>query len=158
MIARQTDHVTAFNRALAGREVGPLSDMLGIVHLPVSAMMLTGSLAVTFSGDRTAATALLIGFAIWLAIAVADVSRSMWIRMHPLASQRWLNAVREAVGNEVFDDAIDRLRTCFGRDPAYAIRRADLALEIRVVRAIGRKDRQRAGGISLATWRAGSTI
>jgi hypothetical protein len=28
--------------------------MLGIVHLPVSAMMLTGSLAVTFCGDKTA--------------------------------------------------------------------------------------------------------
>ena len=158
MIARQTNRVTAFDRALAGWEVGPLSGMLGMVHLPVSAIMLTGSLAVTFFGDRTAAMALLVGFAIWLAFAAADVSRSMWIRMHSLASQRWLNAVREAVGNELFYDAIDRLRTCFGHDPAYAIHRADLTLEIRVVRAIAREDRQRAGGISLAVWRAGRTI
>jgi hypothetical protein len=84
MIARQTDHVTAFDRTLAGWEVGPLSGMLGIVHLPVSAMMLTGSLAVTFSGDKTAAMTLLVAFALWLAIAVAYFSRSMWIRMHPL--------------------------------------------------------------------------
>lgn len=158
MIARETDHVPAFERALAGWEVGPLSGMLGIVHLPVSAMMLTGSLAVTFFGDRNAAMALLVGFAIWLAFAVADVSRSMWLRLHPIASQRWLNAVRKAVGDKVFGDAIDRLRTCFGRDPAYAIRRADLALEIRVVRSIAREDRQRAGGISLAAWRARSTM
>lgn len=149
MIARQTDHVTAVDRTLAGWEVGPLSGMLGIVHLPVSAIMLMGSLAVTFFGDKTAAMTLLVGFALWLAIAVANFSRSMWIRMHPLASQRWLSGVRKAVGDEVFSDAINRLRTCFGREPAYAIRRADLALAIRVVRAIARDDQQRAGGISL---------
>lgn len=158
MIARQTDHVTACDRALAGWEVGPLSGMLGFVHLPVSTVMLTASLAVPFFGDRTAAMVLLVGFAIWLAFAVADVARSVWIRMRPLASRRWLNAVREAVGDEVFGDAIDRLRTCFGREPAYAIRRADLALEIRVVRAIAREDRQRADGIDLATWRARSMM
>lgn len=158
MIATQTNRVTAFDRALAGWEVGPLSGMMGIVHLPISAMMLTGALAVTFFGDRTAAMVLLVGFAMWLAFAVADVSRSVWIRTRPLASRRWLNAVREAVGDQVFGDAINRLRACFGREPAYAIRRADLALEIRVVRAIAREDRQRAGGISLTAWRAQSTM
>lgn len=150
MIPGATDRVTATDRALAAWEVGPLSGTPGIVHLPISGMMLIASLAVTFFGDRTSALVLLIALAGWLSIAVADLARGLWIRRHPYASQRWLNGIRKAVGDEILDQAVERLKTCFGHDEVYVVKRADLALEIRVVRAVERDRKRRIEGTYLA--------
>ncbi|MGK6325176.1 hypothetical protein ACMGDM_19085 [Sphingomonas sp. DT-51] len=151
MIPGAIDRVTAADRALAAWEVGPLSSMPGIIHLPISGMMLKASLTVTFFGDRMSALVLLVALAGWLLIAAADLARGLWVRRHPYASQRWLTGVRRAVGGETFGEALERLKTCYGPHEAYALRRADMALEIRVVRAMKRDSRRRAEGTPLAT-------
>ncbi|MBW6528981.1 hypothetical protein KZ813_19245 [Sphingomonas sp. RHCKR7] len=151
MIPGATDTVTAADRALAAWEVGSLSGMPGIIHLPVSGMMLIASLTVTFFGDKASALVLLVALAGWLVLAVADLARGLWIRRHPYASARWLAGVRRAVGDETFGRALEHLKTCFGPDEAYVVRRADMALGISIVRANQRDSRRRAEGNMLAT-------
>jgi hypothetical protein len=146
MINGATNPATATDRAVAAWEVGP-----GIIHLPTSGVMLIASLTITFFGDRTSALVLLVALAGWLVLAVADLARGLWISRHPYASARWLAGVRRAVGDETFGEALERLRTCYGPDDAYVVRRADMALEIRIVRANQRDSRRRAEGNMLAT-------
>ncbi|MBB3349816.1 hypothetical protein [Sphingomonas sp. BK069] len=143
--------MTAADRALAAWEVGPLSGMPGIIHLPISGVMLLASLTVTFFGDRTSALVLLVALGGWLLLALADLARDLWIRRHPYASARWLAGVRRAVGDDFLGGALERLRTCYGPDNAYVVRRADMALEIRIVRANQRAGQRRAEGNMLAT-------
>lgn len=143
------DRVRHFDRQLARWEVGPLSGMPSIVHVPIGGAMSIGSLALVLFGGKLSALVMLAVLAFWLMLAALDVGRGMWIRRHPYASRRWLNAVGEAVGEEVFSDALEQLNRRFRHDPACVVTRVDMADTVRQVRAARHDAARRSEGLPL---------
>ncbi len=62
----------------------------------------------------------------------------------PHASPHWLPAVRFAVGETVFDEALAQLTILHGDDPSYRIERVHLANTVQVAWSAMRKGWQRA--------------
>lgn len=141
-----TDTVPWFDRLLARREVGWFWAMpFPLIAAPLAWLILPLGL---FGGRRSAIAALVLS-AIWLVPTVPDLARSWWLGRHPHASPRWLRAVRAAVGEAVFDEALKHLTILHGDDHGYRIERAHMANAMQVAWNARRKARQRAEGVRL---------
>jgi len=92
------------------------------------------------------ALALLTG---WLILAGVEGGRAFWISRHPLASQRWLRAVRAAVGDDVARHAVGWLIRRYGDEPDYRVRRSDMILAVQIGRSEQREYMCRAEGVRL---------
>ncbi len=94
----------------------PLS--ISLLVAPISWVIL---LLALFGGKRSAIMAVLL-LIIWAVPVGLDQVRGWWLTRHPHASPRWLRAVRAAIGDAVFDDALEHLKILHGDDPCYAHR------------------------------------
>lgn len=143
-----TDGVPWFDRLLACFEVSRFAVVpfsISLFAAPVSWLILSLAL---FGGRRSAIVAVLL-LIIWVVPVGLDLARGWWIGRHPHASPCWLRAVRAAVGDAVFDEALTHLTILHGDDPGYRIERAHLANAVQVAWNARRKDRQRAEGVRL---------
>lgn len=143
-----TDAVPWFDRLVARFEVSrfavvPLS--ISVFASPLSGAIIGLSL---FGGRRATIVAAVLAI-VWIVPVGLDVARGWWLGRHPHASQRWLRAVRAAVGDAVFDEALAHLAILHGDDLGYRIERAHLANAIWVVWNTRREARQRAEGVRL---------
>lgn len=86
---------------------------------------------------------------VWAVLVGLDQARGWWLGRHPRASPRWLSAVRVAVGETVFDEALAQLTILHGDDPSYRIERAHFANAVQVAWNAMRKGRQRAERVRL---------
>jgi hypothetical protein len=92
------------------------------------------------------AVALLAG---WLIVVGLDGARARWVSRHPFASQRWLRAVRVAVGDDVARRAVTWLIRRYGDEPDYRVRRSDMALAVQIGRSEQREATCWAEGVRL---------
>ena len=86
---------------------------------------------------------------VWAVLVGLDQARGWWLGRHPHASPRWLPAVRVAVGETVFDEALAQLSILHSDDPSYRIERPHLANAVQVACNAMRKGRQRAERVDL---------
>lgn len=143
-----TDEVPWFDRLLARWEVSRLAVVpfsISLFAAPISWLILSLAL---FGGRRSAIVAVLL-LIVWAVPVGLDQARGWWLGRHPHASPRWLRAVRAAVGDAVFDEALAHLTILHGDDPGYRIERAHLANAVQVAWNARRSDRQRAEGVRL---------
>ena len=143
-----TDAVPWSNRVLARWEVSRFAVVpfsISLFAAPISWLIL---LLALFGGRRSAIMAVLL-MIIWAVPVGLDQVRGWWLARHPHASPRWLRAVRAAVGDVVFDDALEHLKILHGDDPGYRIKRAHLANAVQVAWNARRKGRQQAEGVRL---------
>jgi hypothetical protein len=143
-----TDTVPWFDRLLARWEVSGFAVVpfsISLFAAPVSWLILSLAL---FGGRRSAIVAVVL-LVIWAVPVGLDQARGWWLWRHPHASPRWLRAVRAAVGDVVFDEALAHLTILHGDDPGYRIERAHLANAVQVAWDARRKGRQRAEGVCL---------
>ena len=143
-----TDEVPWFDRLLARWEVSRLAVVpfsISLFAAPISWLILSLAL---FGGRRSAIVAVLL-LIVWAVPIGLDQARGCWLGRHPHASPRWLRAVRAAVGDAVFDEALAHLTILHGDDPGYRIERAHLANAVQVAWNARRSDRQRAEGVRL---------
>ena len=148
MIPGATDAVPWFDRLLARWEVSRFAVVpfsISLFAAPISWLILSLAL---FGGRRSAIVVVLL-LIIWAVPVGLDQVRGWWLRRHPHASPRWLHAVRAAVGDAVFDEALAHLTILHGDDPGYRIERAHLGNAIQVAWNAMRKDRQRSEGVRL---------
>lgn len=143
-----TDEVPWFDRLLARWEVSRLAMVpfsISLFAAPISWLILSLAL---FGGRRSAIVAVLL-LIVWAVPVGLDQARGWWLGRHPHASPRWLRAVRAAVGDAVFDEALAHLTILHGDDPGYRIERAHLANAVQVAWNARRKGRQQAEGVRL---------
>lgn len=143
-----TDAVSWFDRLLARFEVSRFAVVpfsISLFAAPVSWLILSLAL---FGGRRSTIVAVLL-LLVWAVPVGLDQARGWWLGRHPHASPRWLRAVRVAVGEAVFEEALTHLTILHGDDPGYRIERAHLANAVQVVWNAMRKGRQRAEGVRL---------
>ena len=143
-----TDVVPWFDRLLARGEVSRFAVVpfsISLFAAPVSWLILSLAL---FGGRRSAIVAVLL-LIVWAVPVGLDQVRGWWLRRHPHASPRWLRAVRAAVGDAVFDEALAHLTILHGDDSGDRIERAHLANAVQVAWKAMRKDRQRSEGVRL---------
>lgn len=143
-----TDEVLWLDRLLARWEVSRLAVVpfsISLFAAPISWLILSLAL---FGGRRSAIVAVLL-LIVWAVPVGLDQARGWWLGRHPHASPRWLRAVRAAVGDAVFDEALAHLTILHGDDPGYRIERAHLANAVQVAWNARRSDRQRAEGVRL---------
>lgn len=142
------DAVPWFDRLLARFEVSRLAVVpfsISLFAAPLAWLILSPAL---FGGRRAAILAMVL-LAVWLVPVGLDQARGWWLGRHPHASPRWLRAVRAAVGEVVFEEALAHLTILHGDDPGYRIERAHLANAVQVAWNVRRKDRQQTEGVRL---------
>lgn len=143
-----TDAVPWFDRLLARWEVSRLAVVpfsISLFAAPLGWLILSPAL---FGGRRAAILAMVL-LAVWLVPVGLDEARGWWLGRHPHASPCWLRAVRAAVGEAVFDEALAHLTILHGDDPGYRIERAHLANAVQVAWNARRKGRQQTEGVRL---------
>lgn len=148
MIRGVTDPVPWSDRMLARWEVTRFAVVpfsIPLFAAPISWLIL---LLALFGGGRSAIMAVLL-LIIWAVPVGLDQARGWWLARHPHASPRWLRAVRAAVGDAVFDDALAHLKILHGDDPGYRIERAHVANAVQVAWNARRKGRQQAKGVRI---------
>lgn len=144
------DALPLLDRAVARWEVsGSSTGRLGL-SFPILALLLPLIWALILIGHSRSsgvlALALLTG---WLIVAGLEGGRAFWVSRHPLASQRWLRAVRAAVGDDVARRAVGWLMRRYGDQPDYWVRRSDMALAVQIGRFEQREYMCRAEGVRL---------
>lgn len=148
MTPAATNAVPWFDWLLARFEVGRFAVVpfsISLFAAPISWPILSLSL---FGGRRSTIVAVVL-LVIWAVPVGLDQARGWWLGRHPHASPRWLRAVRAAIGDAVFDEALAHLTIVHGDNPGYRIERAHLANAVQVVWNTRRKGRQRAEGVRL---------
>lgn len=142
------DAVPWFDRLLARWEVSRLAVVpfsISLFAAPLSWLIMSLAL---FGGRRAAILAMFL-LAVWLVPVGLDQARGWWLGCHPHASPRWLRAVRAAVGDAVFEEALAHLTILHGDDSGYRIERAHLANAVQVAWNARRKGRQQTEGVRL---------
>lgn len=148
MIRGVTDPVPRSDQMLARWEVSRFAAVPHSISLLVAPISWVILLLAFFGGKRSAIMAVLL-LIIWTVPVGLDQVRGWWLTRHPHASPRWLRAVRAAIGDAVFDDALEHLKILHGDDPGYRIERAHMANAVQVAGNARRKGCQQAEGVRL---------
>ena len=144
------DKPSLLDRTVALWELSPFGSpplafsYLMMVPLPAA----TWSLA-WFGHSKASAVWALALLAGWLILVALDGARAHWMSRHPFASQRWLRAVRAAVGDDVARRAVAWLVRRYGDEPDYRVKRSDMALAVQIGRTELREAACRAEGVRL---------
>ncbi len=144
------DGVPLLDRAVARWEVsGSSMARLGFAFLILAPLLPVIWALILIGHSKSSgvlALALLTG---WLIVAGLEGGRAFWISRHPLASQRWLRAVRAAVGDDVAQRAVGWLVLRYGDQPDYRVRRSDMTLAVQIGRSEQREAACWAEGVRL---------
>lgn len=148
MIPGTPDTMPRFDRLLARWEVSQLAAVpcsFTMFTVPISFLIFSLALI----GGRGAVIVALMLLPFWLVLLGLDLGRGWWLSRHRHASPRWLRSVHAAVGQAVFDEALNHFTLMYGNDPAYRIERVHMTWAVRVAWSIRRDARQRAEGVAL---------
>lgn len=143
-----TDTVSWSDRLLARWEVSQLAAVpcsFTVFSIPIGLLIFLLALL----GGRPMMIAALMLVPLWLVLVGLDMGRGWWLSWHRHASPRWLRGVRAAVGQAVFDEALNHLTLLYGDDPEYRIERVHMAQAVRLAWSIRRDARQRAKWVAL---------
>lgn len=128
-----TDGTPFLDRLLARWEVGGATSLpLAFTALSSPPMVLVTWALALFGHSKSSVVAMLVIPAGWLDVAVLDGVRGSWTFKHPYASQRWLRAVRAAVGDDIARRAVEWLIRRYGDEPDYRVKRSDMALAVQI--------------------------